>query len=290
MEKPKPEKPKYDMVGKKAVREAAETAQPEEDRGDQDAALPIDSSGSVGPGGSIGRMQSTWQKASESQFFDSSMSVVLLCVLIWCREPLTPDIFHFVMCVDEEEVHFLFVSCLWLFFRCWLEPDPSYVKQVAPERIIEERVKIVTRSALEMGISLLVMQGFLETYAQWAYCFGLFALIAVRTVYKDHLDLTGFIFVIVYFSQNFIVNMIDFVVYKNFLGYYHDEQFLKMFSYKVWQFWTCLLVSFVYAQTLIPSFEKVKENPSVLSTLFKLLIPSNMLMLATFLFELTVYD
>lgn len=69
------------------------------------------------------------------------------------------------MCVDEEEVHFLFVTCLWLFFRCWLEPDPTYVKQVAPERIIEERVKIVTRSALEMGISLLVMQAFLETYA-----------------------------------------------------------------------------------------------------------------------------
>ena len=194
------------------------------------------------------------------------------------------------MCVDEEEVHFLFVTCLWLFFRCWLEPDPTYVKQVAPERITEERFKIVTRSALEMGISLLVMQGFLETYAQWAYCFSLLGLIAVRTVYKDHLDLTGLIFVVVYFSQNFIVNTIDFVIYKNFLGYYHDEQFLKMFSYKVWQFWTCLVVSFVYAQTLAPSFETVKENPAVLSTLFKLLIPSNLLMLATFLFELTVYD
>lgn len=82
MEKPKPEKPNYDMVGKKSIREAAETTQSEDNRGDQDAALPIDSSGNVGPGGSLARMQ-WWQAASESQFFDSSMSIGLLCILIW---------------------------------------------------------------------------------------------------------------------------------------------------------------------------------------------------------------
>ena len=46
----------------------------------------------------------------------------------------------------------------------------------------------------------------------------------------------------------------------------------------------------MYAQSLVPSFEKIRENPAILASLFKLLIPSNALMLATFLFELTVYD
>lgn len=74
-----------------------------------------------------------------------------------------------------------------------------------------------------MGISLLILQGVLGTYAQWLYCFGLFGLTALRSVYKNYLDLTGLIFMIVYFMQNFIVNMIDFIIFKSYLGYYHDE-------------------------------------------------------------------
>lgn len=241
----------------------------------------------MGGGGSI---QAAWTKAAESQFFDSSVSIVIFSLLVWCREPLTPDIFHFVMCVDEEEVHYLFVSCLWLFYKCCLEPDPAFVNQLRHERIVEERFKIVARSALEMALALLALQTVSDTYSQWAYCFSAFALMAIRTIYKDWLDLTAFIFVIVYFAQNFIVNMIDYIVYKNFLGYYHDEQFLKMFSFKIWQFCTCLLVSFVYSQTLSPSFQAVKESPAVLSTFFRLILPTNILMLFTFLFELTVYD
>lgn len=241
-------------------------------------------------GGALGKLQAGYASVTESQFFDSSMSIIIFFLLIWYREPLTPDIFHFVMCMDEEEVHYLFITCLWLFYRCCLEPDPIQVKQLPQERVVEERFKIVARSALEMAITLLAQQTVSDSYSQWAYCFSAFALMAVRTIYKDWLDLTAFIFVIVYFAQNFIVNSIDYVIYKHFYGYYHDEQFLKMFSFKVWQFWMCLLVSFVYSQTLSPSFQSVKESPALLATLFRLILPTNVLMLFTFLYELTVYD
>lgn len=84
--------------------------------------------------------------------------------------------------------------------------------------------------------------------------------------------------------------MVDYVIYKSFLGYYHDEQFLKMFSFKIFQFCTSTLVSFVYAQTLSPSFQAIKEHPALLATIFRLILPINVLMLFTFLFELTIYD
>jgi len=94
----------------------------------------------------------------------------------------------------------------------------------------------------------------------------------------------------VYFSQNLIVNIIDFIVYKNYMGYYHDEMFLRMFSFKVWQFLMCLLASLVYSQTFMPTMPTLKENPQLLMALFKLILPINILMMVSFLYELTVYD
>lgn len=59
----------------------------------------------------------------------------------------------------------------------------------------------MVRSAFEIFVALLSLQLFVtEGIMQWVYCYSLFALVAVRTVYKDHLDMTAFMFVIVYFS------------------------------------------------------------------------------------------
>lgn len=82
----------------------------------------------MGPGGSMGKIYAAYVSAKNSQFIDSTLSVVLFFILVLYRDSLTPDIFHFVMCVDDEEVHYLFVTSLWLFYRCCLEPDPSLVK------------------------------------------------------------------------------------------------------------------------------------------------------------------
>lgn len=74
------------------------------------------------------------------------------------------------------------------------------------------------------------------------------------------------------------------------LGFYHDELFLKMFSYKLFQFVNTLLMSFVFAQGMYPTFAVTKDYPEVLTILFKLTVPGNFLLLFTFLYELTFYD
>ena len=131
--------------------------------------------------------------------------------------------------------------------------------QMNKDEVVVERVKIVVRSAIELCIALLANQALVPDYWPWVYCYSMFIFASIRTVYKDHLDLTASIFIIVYFTQNFIVNTIDFCVYKHMMGFYHDEQFLKMFSFKIWQFAMCLLISFIYAQTFKPTFQVILE-------------------------------
>lgn len=49
-------------------------------------------------------------------------------------------------------------------------------------------------------------------------------------------------------------------------------------------------MAFVFAQSMFPTFEMVKDCPEILATLFKLTIPGNVLLLFAFLYELTFYD
>ena len=225
-----------------------------------------------------------------NEFFSSTVSIVVMFFLAANKDYLTPDIFHFLTCVDEEEVHYIFATGLWLYFKCLLEPSAGHMKQVPQSKYREERLKIIIRSAMELAISLLALQSITDSLWHWAYCFSVFILASARTLYKDQLDLTAFIFLFVYFSQNFLINMIDFIFFKHYMGFYHDEMFLKMFSFKIWQFAMCLLVSFIYSQTLRPTIQTLKQNPQLLITLFQLLLPINILMMFTFLYELTVYD
>jgi len=73
------------------------------------------------------------------------------------KDYLTPDIFHFLTCVDEEEVHYIFATGLWLYFKCLLEPSADHMKQVPQSKYREERLKIIIRSAMELAISLLAL-------------------------------------------------------------------------------------------------------------------------------------
>ena len=49
-------------------------------------------------------------------------------------------------------------------------------------------------------------------------------------------------------------------------------------------------MSFLYSQTLMPTINVIKDNPKLLMLCFELALPANILMLFTFLFELTFYD
>jgi len=81
------------------------------------------------PGGSSNAMsnQSTFVQTVDS-FYNGVVgtfffSILLLCVLIKYRDPLTPDFLHFTTCMVEEEAHFIWVMFLWLSYKCFLDVD-----------------------------------------------------------------------------------------------------------------------------------------------------------------------
>ena len=71
----------------------------------------------------------------------------------------------------------------------------------------------------------------------------------MREKYPIEVNWITAFFLGMYFLQNFVVNSIDLIVFKSILnsgGYYHDEEFLKSFSYKVFQIFLCLIFSVLY--------------------------------------------
>ena len=265
-------KPNYDLIGKKDV-EGPESDGPL----DQDEALPTD----------LKVDESAFTKLRSNPFFDFGESIGIFVILIYYREILTPDFIHFVTCIVDDEAHFICITVYWLVWKCFLVPPEQMISQEAK---VQERVKIVARGLIEMTISLLMTMMTFDSMYPFLYCYGVYILASVRSIYYEKVDLTATIFFALYFFQNFVVNSIDFIVYKQMLGFYHDELFLKMFSYKLFQFVNTLLMSFVFAQGMYPTFEITKECPEMLSTMFKLTIPGNLMLLFTFLYELTFYD
>ena len=80
------------------------------------------------------------------------------------------------------------------------------------------------------------------------------------------------------------------MIFKQAMGYYNDELFLQMFSYKLFQAAICLVLGFVYAETIKPSIPLISDYPSTLVTIFKWTIPLSFCMLGSFLIELTFYS
>jgi hypothetical protein len=72
--------------------------------------------------------------------------------------------------------------------------------------------------------------------------------------------------------------------------YYHDDDMLNSFSFKVHMFLLCSLLAFVSSQILLPSFDIFKKVPELLPELFNFSIPLCISMFLTFLYELTSYD
>ena len=209
-------KPNYDLIGKKEVE--PENSGPE----DQDSALPVD----------IKPEDSAFTKLRSNPFFDFGESIGIFVILIYYREILTPDFIHFVTCIVEDEAHFICITVYWLIWKCFMIPPEQVISQDAKVR---ERIRIVARGLIEMTIALLMTMMTFENMFPFVYCYGVYAFASLRSIYYEKIDLTVTIFLVLYFFQNFVVNSIDFIVYKHMLGFYHDELFLRMFSYKLFQ-------------------------------------------------------
>ena len=81
---------------------------------------------------------------------NSALSMLLLGLLIYHRSLLTPEFLHLVSAVEDDEAHCIFVTVLWLVYRCFLEPDLQVTKATAAERYWQECVKAFVRCSLEL--------------------------------------------------------------------------------------------------------------------------------------------
>ena len=96
---------------------------------------------------------------------------------------------------------------------------------------------------------------------------------------------------VAYTLLNFTVNFCDYLIFVKILKYEEQlDQSSLLFSYQIFQIGLCLLIALVYSQTLSPTVPTIKEQPWILSPLFRLSIPLNFLMLVSVLYELTFYN
>lgn len=123
----------------------------------------------------------------------------------------------------------------------------------------EGMIGIVCSSAFENVSDLNLMK--------YTIFFSMFILLSIRLRYEEHMNMSIYFFIVLYVSQNFLVNLIDLLVFKSGIksGYYHDFDFLKSFSYKIFQAFICLQFSFLYGQSFKPSLLNIKTAPQVLS-------------------------
>lgn len=118
-------------------------------------------------------------------------------ILLYYREILTPDFIHFVSSIVDDEAHFICITVYWLTWKCFLVPPEQVMSQEAK---VQERVKIVARGLIEMTIALLMTMVTFESMFPFLYCYGVYALASIRSIYYEKIDLTAMIFLILYFS------------------------------------------------------------------------------------------
>lgn len=120
-----------------------------------------------------------------SPWFDFCESITLLVVMINYREILTPDFIHFVTCIVEDEAHFICITVYWLVWKCFFIPEDQ---NISDAQKIEERVKVVARGLIELTLSLLITMGTFESKFPFAYCYAIFVLASVRSIYYEKID------------------------------------------------------------------------------------------------------
>ncbi len=70
-------------------------------------------------------------------------SIVVLGWMLGERDRLTPDLLHFVTCLDEDIVHLLSTFVLWACYKNFLVPtSDDYVNQNSAIALIEALVAI----------------------------------------------------------------------------------------------------------------------------------------------------
>lgn len=156
---------------------------------------------------------------------EAAFSIAVLFYLLRVKEDLTPDFLHFVFSLGEDATHKIWIFSLWLAYKCFLNVGATDL--ALPENL---RLALIYMQGF-LGL-LLAEQASLKTLAIFT---ALFLILTLRLRFPSVLNMPLVFFVGIYLSQNFLVNSLDYMLYRRHrddLGYYHDSDFLKSFSYK----------------------------------------------------------
>lgn len=124
-------------------------------------------------------------KGTDVPIIEFIISITILLILIDQREVVTPDTMHFVSSMVDDEVHFICIMIYWLTWKCFLIQDENKITKFNKHQIVEDRIKIVVRGLLELTISLTLAQSTFENFWPWIYCFGVYGLIALRSIFSE---------------------------------------------------------------------------------------------------------
>jgi hypothetical protein len=209
------------------------------------------------------------------------IGVGLMIYLVKMKEEVTPDFLHFVVCLGDDACHTIWIMVLWLASKCFYQVDQN-------DQSLSEKAHFML--IFIQGILGLVAAGDLRLKTFLIFC-GLSLVMILRSKLYDHLNMTLWFFLCIYLSQNFLVNCLDFILFRKLhsdsLGYYHDDDFLKSFSYKCYQAFLCLLFALLFGQSFRPSHPVLTLSPSLYTALFHFTFPVGLFSVAAFLFELT---
>jgi hypothetical protein len=177
-------------------------------------------------------------KWENRQFFkelslDALLSLALLVYLLCWRDSLTPDFFHYVMCLSEDACHSIWTFLLWLTYKCY------FIKPPQSAHIPDNFYLILT---LAEGFFGLLLAGLVDPTTAAYFnmtTLTIFACLSVtliaRKFWSEHLTIALYFFLGIYLTQNFVVNSLDWLLFKRGTpGYYHDDEFLRSFSYKLY--------------------------------------------------------
>ena len=140
---------------------------------------------------------------------------------------------------------------VWTLFKALHIPSTGIqrINQTAVISVIEIIVALFFSGSLTIGnLSWMIL---------------LMAVMYLRNVKPDVMNLLISFFIFYYITLNFWVNAVDFLCNNLLLStnYYHDEDFVTSFSFKSHTTLNIILLSLISAQFLQPTIEIFKENP-----------------------------
>lgn len=124
---------------------------------------------------------------------DFVVSVGLFVYLMMYRESLTPDFFHFVMCLGEDACHTLWTLLLWSTFKCF------FTKQTAhdDDQLLPDNIRLLLN--VTQGLIGLWLTSELRTSTVLIFAVASFIMIT-RLHFSKHMNMTLLFFAGIYLS------------------------------------------------------------------------------------------